>query len=417
MHMPIGLKINMLTRCALLSLSVSMGMGMAMAMPSPKLNVYDVTRYGIIDNERIDIGQALSKAWKKACAMETGINKVLIPKGKYMLGMVELTGPCKTDMRLEIKGTLKAPIDLDGDRWISFKGIDRFKIFGHGTLDGQGSLAWKKNNCAKDPNCDPLPISVRFNSVNNSIIQDVTSVNSKNFNFNLLNCHNMLFNQITVIAPESSINTDGIHVGRSSEIRIMNSKIGTGDDCISIGDGTRNLNITGVICGPGHGISIGSLGRYENEQPVTGIYVSKCKISNTDQGIRIKTWAALQPNVASNLHFEDIVMDNVSIPILIDQLYCPSGECNNKGASKVKINDVSFKNIRGTSSSPTGVKLQCSSGLPCQNVDLININIKYNGNQAPAKIEYTNVKPKFIGTHHPPTKPIPIRMLMFQQTT
>lgn len=90
--------------------------------------------------------------------MPSGINKVYVPRGKYLLGRIELTGPCKTDMRLEIKGTLTAPIDLAGDRWISFKTIDRFKIYGHGTLDGQGSLAWKKNNCSQDPNCERLPI-------------------------------------------------------------------------------------------------------------------------------------------------------------------------------------------------------------------------------------------------------------------
>ncbi|WCJ25303.1 Pectin lyase-like superfamily protein [Euphorbia peplus] len=343
--------------------------------------------------------------------------------------MIELHGPCKTDIRLEIKGNVKAPLGLDGDRWIYFKNIDRFKMFGHGTLDGQGILAWKKNNCAQDPNCKPLPISVRFNSVNNSIIQDVTLLNSKNFNFNLLNCHNMIFKQLTILAPENSLNTDGIHVGRSSGIKIMNSKIAVGDDCISIGDGTRNLNITGVICGPGHGISIGSLGKYEDEQPVSGIYVSKCKIFNTDQGVRIKTWPDLEDNVASNMRFEDIRMDNVSIPILINQVYCPSGLCVSKDASKVKISNVIFKNIKGTSSSPIGVKLRCSDGLPCENVKLINIDIRYIHNQAPSLTEYTNVNPIFTATNvhpnpnsnphpnpnsNPNPNPKPIRMLMFE---
>lgn len=102
---------------------------------------------------------------------------------------------------------------------------------------------------------------MRLNSVNNSVIQDVTSLNSKNFHFNLLNCHNLLFNQVKVFAPEVSVNTDGIHVARSSGIKIINSNIATGDDCISIGPGTHNINITGVTCGHGHGISVGSLGR------------------------------------------------------------------------------------------------------------------------------------------------------------
>ena len=59
---------------------------------------------------------------------------------------------------------------------------------------------------------------------------------------------------IRVIAAKNSPNTDGIHVQLSSSVTILNSKIGTGDDCISIGPGTTNLWIENVACGPGHGI-------------------------------------------------------------------------------------------------------------------------------------------------------------------
>ena len=59
---------------------------------------------------------------------------------------------------------------------------------------------------------------------------------------------------VKVIASGNSPNTDGIHVQLSSSVTILNSKIQTGDDCISIGPGTTNLWIENVACGPGHGI-------------------------------------------------------------------------------------------------------------------------------------------------------------------
>ncbi|OMO50508.1 Glycoside hydrolase, family 28 [Corchorus olitorius] len=57
---------------------------------------------------------------------------------------------------------------------------------------------------------------------------------------------------MTIIAPDESPNTDGIHIGRSSEITIIDSTISTGDDCVSLGGGSQNVTIRRVTCGPGH---------------------------------------------------------------------------------------------------------------------------------------------------------------------
>ncbi|MBA0847773.1 hypothetical protein Goshw_023103 [Gossypium schwendimanii] len=58
----------------------------------------------------------------------------------------------------------------------------------------------------------------------------------------------------TVSAPGESPNADGIHIGRSDWVNVINTEIKTGDDCVSIGDGSKNLVINGVTCGIGHGM-------------------------------------------------------------------------------------------------------------------------------------------------------------------
>ncbi|KAG6662921.1 exopolygalacturonase-like [Carya illinoinensis] len=365
-------------------------------------SVIDVTKYGAKSNG--DLSQALTKAWNDACAAGKP-TRVFVPKATYYLGALTLKGPCKGPVELQVQGTIKAPADPRKlkDTWFVIQSVDRFILSGSGTFDGQGNLAWKQNNCKKTSNCGLFATSLRFNYVTNSQIRDITSLNSKSFHMFLFGCKNVQIQQVTITAPGNSLNTDGIHIGRSSGINIAGANIGTGDDCVSIGDGTQDTTITKVNCGPGHGISIGSLGKYPNEQPVRGIKVIGCTISNAMNGVRIKTWpASPSPNTADNLYFENIAINNVDNPIIIDQVYCPLGtNCKAQLPSKVKISNVIFKNIRGSSTLPVAVKLSCSKSMPCQNVHLENINLSYKGS-GKAKSMCQNVKPSFSGTQNPP---------------
>ncbi|KAK4597092.1 hypothetical protein RGQ29_014914 [Quercus rubra] len=364
--------------------------------------VFDVKSYGAQPNS--DITQALTKAWKAACAVAG--SKVVISKGVYNLGLVTLLGPCKGAIEFNLQGTLQAPSNVASfngkDGWVAFESIDGLTVSGGGVFDGKGQQAWQKNDCSKDKNCNPLPINIRFDYVTNSKVQDITSKDSKYFHINILGCKKLQFQSVTITAPANSPNTDGIHVGRSSQITINNADIGTGDDCISFGDGAQDITVNQVTCGPGHGISIGSLGRYQNEEPVSGITVSGATLSNTDNGVRIKTWPASSSGVASNIHFEDVVMNNVANPIIIDQNYCPNSQCSNESPSKVKISNVSFKKIRGTSSTKEAVNLICSKSVPCQQVVLSDIDLAYKGGGGSTTSTCTNVQPAVSGKLNPP---------------
>uniref|UniRef100_A0A199UA00 Polygalacturonase n=1 Tax=Manihot esculenta TaxID=3983 RepID=A0A199UA00_MANES len=309
-------------------------------------------------------------------------------------------------MHLQVEGTLVAPAKASQhhkNSWVTLRYLDRLTVFGGGAFDGQGEIAWQRkyygDRCKttlpvvrKSKHCfthqrpfiGPFMAvmlttfsNLRFDFVTNSIVEDVTSIDSKQFHINLLGSKNLTFQRFSVKAPGHSPNTDGIHIGRSEHINIINSNIITGDDCISFGRGSKQVRITNVRCGHGHGISIGSLRKYEKEEPVSGIYVKNCTIYDTDNG--------------------DIVMQNVSNPFIIDQMYCPHKLCNRKKPSKVKISDVSFKNIRGSSRTPTTVQLTCSSSVPCKNIEHSNVNLQYTGYKGPAKSICTNVKPKIIG--------------------
>ncbi|KAL4637947.1 hypothetical protein ACB092_03G115200 [Castanea dentata] len=364
--------------------------------------VFDVKSYGGQPNA--DITQALMKAWKAACTIAG--SKVVISVGTYKLGSVTLLGPCKGAIEFNLQGTLQAPSDVASfngkDFWVSFQRIDSLTVSGGGVFDGKGQMAWQKNDCGEKYNNKILPTNIKFDFVTNSIVHDIQSKDSKFFHINLLGCKNLQIQHVTVTAPEDSPNTEGIHIGRSSKITITNANIGTGDDCISIGDGTQDVTANQVTCGPGHGINVGSLGKYQNEQPVSGIRVIGGTLSNTKNGVRIKTWPSSPPGIASDMHFENIIMNNVANPILIDQDYCPNNQCANQSPSKVKISNVSFKNIRGTSSTKEAVKLICSNIVPCQEVVVVDIDLIYKGAGGSATSTCVNVKPTITGKQNPP---------------
>ncbi|KAK5842815.1 hypothetical protein PVK06_005211 [Gossypium arboreum] len=85
-----------------------------------------------------------------------------------------------------------------------------------------------------------------------------------------------------------------------------------------------------------------------------------------------------------------------------------------KEESKVKLSNISFKNIHGTFARPEAVKIICSATLPCENVELVDIEITHSGSTGAAISQCLNVNPKVSGKKNPaacfaltPAKPTP----------
>nr|KJB47162.1 hypothetical protein B456_008G013400 [Gossypium raimondii] len=182
--------------------------------------------------------QAFLSAWNKAC-QATGEVDIMIPKGTYLVGPLKFAGPCENVSKIVVH--MKATTNLfkygDGAGWVEFRWIEGLTLTGGGTFDGQGAKAWPYNSCSTDFNCKLLPTNVKFLAMNRTIVRGITSVNSKFFHMALVECKNFKGSKIKISAPADSPNTDGIHIQRSSGVYFSRSLIGTGDDCISIGQG------------------------------------------------------------------------------------------------------------------------------------------------------------------------------------
>jgi len=63
----------------------------------------------------------------------------------------------------------------------------------------------------------------------------------------------------------------------------------------------------------------------------------------------------------------------------------------------VAVSDVIFRNVHGTSNTPEAVTLNCANNLPCQGVQLVNVDIKYNKSNNKTMAVCKNVAGKSIG--------------------
>uniref|UniRef100_A0A166BVA7 Polygalacturonase n=1 Tax=Daucus carota subsp. sativus TaxID=79200 RepID=A0A166BVA7_DAUCS len=182
------------------------------------------------------------------------------------------------------------------------------------------------------------------------------------------------FSYLKIEAPGHSPNTDGIHIGESTDIHIEHCNIGTGDDCISIGGGSKKLRINDIICGPGHGISIRSLGKHGDNDEVDDVEIIGAVFTGTTNGARIKTWQGGK-GYARNIRFEHILCQECDNPIIINQFYCDHEKWQDHD-SAVKVSNVKFINVMGTSKRETAVKIECSKTVPCEDIVLDTIHLR-----------------------------------------
>ncbi|KAK6233643.1 hypothetical protein QUC31_006049, partial [Theobroma cacao] len=113
------------------------------------------------------------------------------------------------------------------------------------------------------------------------------------------------------------------------------------------------------------------------EEGVQNVIVRQTISSGTQNGLRTKSWARPSNGFVQGVRFMDFMMRNVWNPIVIDQNYCPHNLNCPDQVSGIKIRDIVYKGIRGTSLTPITIKFDCSAKQPCTGIRLQNVNLTY----------------------------------------
>ncbi|KAG4119953.1 hypothetical protein ERO13_D11G111900v2 [Gossypium hirsutum] len=349
--------------------------------------VFDVRNFGAVGDGVTDDTEAFKMAWDSACQVNASV--LHVPSGfSFMIQSTIFTGPCQGGLVFQVDGTLMPP---DGPedwpknsskrQWLVFYRINGMSLQGGGLIDGRGQKWWDLpckphkgiNRTTLSGPCDS-PIAIRFFMSSNLTVQGLKVKDSPQFHFRFDGCKNVHVESLHITAPALSPNTDGIHIENTNGVEIYNSVISNGDDCISIGSGCYDVDIKNITCGPGHGISIGSLGNHNSRACVSNITVRDSVIKVSDNGVRIKTWQG-GSGAVSGITFSNIHMESVRNPIIIDQFYCLTKGCANQ-TSAVYVSDILYESIKGTYDirSPP-MHLACSDSVPCTNITLSDIEL------------------------------------------
>ncbi|CAN1310916.1 Polygalacturonase At1g48100 [Linum perenne] len=368
---------------------------------------FNVLDFGAKGDGKCDDTKAFQAAWAAACKVEKSI--MYVPEEyQFLVGPISFAGPyCQKDITFQLDGTIVAPTNsyVWGKglfQWLEFTKLVEITIQGKGIIDGSGSVWWQdsplsepeddltrqivllNNTLEKHP---PIPVrselsskmpslkptALRFYGSLNVTVTGITIQNSPQCHLKFDNCIGVMVHHISVSSPGDSPNTDGVHLQNSRDVLIHSSSLACGDDCISIQTGCTNVYIHDVNCGPGHGISIGSLGRGNSRACVSNITVKNVNMHNTMTGVRIKTWQGGSGSVYG-IMFSNIQVSEVQFPIVIDQFYCDKSTCKNQ-SSAVSVSGINYERIKGTYTVKP-VHFACSDNQPCADISLANIELK-----------------------------------------
>jgi polygalacturonase len=320
---------------------------------NPQLPVIPPRKFACTDFGAVGDGKTLNtEAFRKmiSACRNAGGGEVIVTSGIFVTGPFELASGMA--LVLQKGATIRGSEDF-GDyqkgagetvrreaktplfALIGGANLTDVEIRGEGTIDGAGEGWWRRFRAERaagvpaqgqprlpgQPVETPRPKLVWLERCTRVHIQGVTLKNSPQFHLVPQRCEDVLIEDISIIAPADSPNTDGIDPTGSRNVLIRRCFIDVGDDNVSFKSNpkdrpTENVLVSDCTFKHGHGASVGS----NIGGGIRNITVERCSFENTDNGIRIKS-ARDRGGIVESVTYRDITMKNVGVAITINLFY------------------------------------------------------------------------------------------------
>jgi polygalacturonase len=271
---------------------------------------------------------------------------------------------------------------------ISATAASNLSIIGEGVIDGAGQTWWVTAKSTKNSGVmgsEVLrPRLVVFDHCTHVLVEGITIQNSPMWQLVPYYSHDVRIENVRLLAPVDSPNTDAIDPFSSSNVRIGHVFADVGDDNIAIKSGaanspgpdepSRDITITDCTFFHGHGLSIGS----EIAGGVQNIKAKRIHFRGTDNGIRIKANRDRGNNVGP-IYVRDVDMIDVKNALIISEFYpkiLPPDPDIAQPVTRLTphFHDITIANFTATGSISAGAIVGLPEA-PIQRVALHNVHI------------------------------------------
>ena len=387
---------------------------------------FDVRDFGAAAGQLPATTQAFRQAIEACHNAGGGI--VRVPAGAWLTGPIHLRS--NINLHLEQGAVVRfstSPADYLPPVFTRWEGVECYNyspliyardcqnvaVTGAGILDGQGQAwwHWKKRQQAAatalyDAQFEGIPVERRVYGTEeaalrpqflqlvgccNVLVEGVTFADGPMWTIHPVYCDNVLVRGVTV--NTEGPNTDGLNPDSCRNVLVESCSFATGDDCIAVNSGMNedgwrvarpceNVVIRNCTMTEGHGaVSIGS----GMSGGVRHVYISDCRFTGGDQGIRLKSMRG-RGGLVEDVHVDNILISGLRQEAIVLSMFYGSSTAASRSDAPPVFRDIHIKNvtcdgaacavaIRGLPEQPIervvlqNLRLKAVRGIYCQDID------------------------------------------------
>uniref|UniRef100_A0A5B7BTP2 Putative polygalacturonase n=1 Tax=Davidia involucrata TaxID=16924 RepID=A0A5B7BTP2_DAVIN len=250
----------------------------------------------------------------------------------------------------------------------------------NGTIDGQGAPWWEKFHKGELKYTRPYLIEIMYSE--NIQISNLTLVDSPSWNIHPVYSSNVIVQGITILAPVTSPNTDGINPDSCTNTRIEDCYIVSGDDCVAVKSGwdeygiafgmpTKQLVIRRLTCiSPFSAvIALGS----EMSGGIRDVRAEDIVAINTESGVRIKT-AVGRGGYVKDIYVRGMTMETMKWAFWMTGNYGSHADNNYDPNALPLIQNINYRDVVAQNVT-MAARLEGISGDPFTGICMSNVTI------------------------------------------